>query len=71
MHSLDWVRTAGLRVRGLGQVQHAEAFIVPKAEAVTISQTKEARKLLEETDWKAYDVVVTIVPELPEFLKLD
>lgn len=71
LHSLDWVRTAGFRVRELGQVQHVEAFIVPNAEAVTMSQNKEARKLLEETDWKAYDVVVTIVPELPEFLKLD
>lgn len=69
LHSLDWVRTAGLRVRELGQVQHTEAFIVPESETVTLAQSEEARKLLEGTDWKAYDVVVTIVPELPEFLK--
>ncbi len=64
---LGWVRAGRVRVRELGQVQHVEAFIVPETATVTVEQIQNARKTLEDMDWKVYDVVITVVPELPDF----
>ncbi|GGJ61199.1 cation diffusion facilitator family transporter [Glutamicibacter ardleyensis] len=67
LRSFGWIKDCGIRARELGQVLHVEAFIVPVAVDLTMSQIHEVQAALEDTDWKAYDVVVTPVLELPDF----
>ncbi|WP_102159095.1 cation diffusion facilitator family transporter [Zhihengliuella halotolerans] len=64
---LPWVREAAARVRDMGMVFHIEVFVVPRG-AVGLDQTEEALASVEETGWKAHDVVVVPVRELPDYL---
>ncbi|PRB72663.1 cation transporter [Arthrobacter sp. MYb213] len=67
LKSFGWIEDCGIRARELGQVMHVEAFIVPISGDVIMTQIQEVKAALEDTDWKAYDVVVTPVLELPDF----
>ena len=67
LEAMDWVDQAAVRVRELGQVMHVEAFIVPESTKVTTDQLRRTRKALEGLDWRIYDVVVTVVDELPDW----
>ncbi|GAB3756733.1 cation transporter [Zhihengliuella somnathii] len=68
LRGLPWVEDAACRVRELGQVFHIEAFVVPNGDRVSVSDVQDALDRVEELDWKAYDVVVTPVRELPPHL---
>lgn len=67
LKSFSWIKESGIRARELGQVMHVEAFIVPISGQMSLTDFQEVRVALEQTDWKAYDVVVTPVLELPDF----
>lgn len=70
LRSLDWVHTAGARVRDEGQVFHVEGFLVPKPlEVATPQRLEAARTGLLGLDWKIRDAVVTAVPQLPDVLE--
>lgn len=72
LSELDWVKEAGCRVRGEGQVFHIEAFIIPEDPRETpIHDLIEARKRCLALDWKINDVVVVPVEELPSTLQTD
>lgn len=66
LKSMGWVDQVGVRVRELGAVLHAEAFVVPHSPMVGVEEMNAARKALEELDWKAYDIVIIPVLELPD-----
>lgn len=62
-----WVQCAGARVRDEGHVFHAEVFVVPaEGTAPTVRDLERLRRRIEALDWKAHDVVIAPVPELPE-----
>jgi divalent metal cation (Fe/Co/Zn/Cd) transporter len=70
LRGLDWVRTAGTRVRDEGQVFHVEGFVVPRDPgAATPKRLHAARAGLLELDWKVHDVVIATVSRLPEVLE--
>lgn len=70
LRGLDWVRTAGARVRDEGQVFHVEGFLVPKAiETATPERIEAAQAGLFELDWKIRDVVIVPVACLPDVLE--
>lgn len=62
-----WIKDFAIRARELGQVMHIEAFVVPIPGELTEERLRQVREELEEADWKAYDVVVAPVDELPGF----
>lgn len=64
---VDWVAEAAVRIRDQGQVFHVELFVVPEpGHDPTARQLAALREEIVELDWKAYDVVVALAPELPE-----
>lgn len=64
LNRLDWVREAAVRLREEGSVLVGEAFIVPLSEDRLTEKIDQARQLAEEFDWRIYDFVVTVVPDL-------
>lgn len=69
LEGLDWVRTAGCRIRDEGQVFHVEAFVVPhQPEKITMDQLDAARRGCLEADWKIHDVVLAPVSVLPSMV---
>lgn len=70
LRSLDWVHTAGARVRDEGQVFHVEGFVVPRAaELPTPDRIQDAQRGLFDLDWKVRDVTITPVRRLPSVLE--
>ncbi|AWH90957.1 cation transporter [Dietzia lutea] len=64
---VDWVAQAASRVRDQGQVFHVEVFVVPHSRAEPTAQDlADLRERLLEIDWKVYDVVVALLPEIPQ-----
>jgi hypothetical protein len=53
-------------MRDMGQVFHVEAFVVPRRRKVVTDQIEEARQAVAAMDWKVQDVVIVIVPTLPD-----
>ncbi|MDO5494972.1 MAG: cation diffusion facilitator family transporter [bacterium] len=65
-----WVAEGAVRIRDLGHVFHAEAFVVPhRPRRVDVALLEEAREALEGLDWKMADVVVIPVREIPRALR--
>lgn len=63
-----WVAEAGIRVRDLGHMFHAEVFVVPRGE-VSAERISQLAVDIRSVDWKLADVVVAPVTELPEGLR--
>ncbi|GAA3915490.1 cation diffusion facilitator family transporter [Microbacterium invictum] len=61
-----WVRESAVRMRDMGQVFHVEAFVVPVRRTVSVAQVEAAREGIARMDWKMQDVVVIVVPKLPD-----
>ena len=64
LRSLDWVAEAAVRLREEGDVLSGEAFIVPASHEDLVARTASAKSLLENYDWRIYEVVVSMVPTL-------
>ncbi|MDO5668457.1 MAG: cation transporter [Corynebacterium sp.] len=64
----SWVAQAAVRARDLGQVLHIELFVVADDHNPTAADLEELRERVRELDWKAYDVSVVLVTELPRHL---
>jgi cation diffusion facilitator family transporter len=64
-----WVQAARSRVRDQGHVFHVESFVVPRAGAMpSFDEVEDARRAVAALDWKVQDLVLSVVPELPEKL---
>ncbi|MFI8595288.1 cation diffusion facilitator family transporter [Microbacterium sp. NPDC078428] len=66
LERLPWVREAAVRVRDMGQVFHVEAFVVPRRGTLRAHRIEQAREAVAALDWKVQDVVIVVVPSLPE-----
>lgn len=62
-----WVAEAQSRVRDQGHVFHLESFVVPRSGTPpTFEELERARRAVAALDWKVQDLVLVVVPELPE-----
>jgi len=69
LRSLSWVEDAASRVRDQGQFFHIEAFVVPRGRhKPSVAQLEDAARVSRRIDWKARDVVIVPVSELPRQL---
>jgi divalent metal cation (Fe/Co/Zn/Cd) transporter len=67
LRGLAWVADAGCRVRDEGHVFHIEAFIVPvDGEVPSLDTLESTREACVDIDWKVQDIVLVLVPELPD-----
>ena len=64
----NWVADAGVRVRDMGHVFHAEVFVVP-TEVVSVAELEGLRDRIRDLDWKLNDVVVAPVSQVPDALR--
>lgn len=63
-----WVTDAAVRARDLGQVLHIELFVVAEGHTPTAEDLEDLRDRVRDLDWKAHDISVVLVTELPEHL---
>lgn len=61
-----WVRASGVRMRDMGHVFHIEVFIVPRRGRVKLDDLEKLRSDIVALDWRAQDVVVAPVADLPD-----
>ena len=66
LEAQPWVDRASVRMRDMGQVFHVEAFVVPRRHKVAVDQIETARERISALDSKVQDVVVVVVPSLPD-----
>lgn len=59
---LDWVASAAVRLREEGHIFSGEAFVVPHGDENLSRHIGEATRLLKESDWRIYEVIVTALP---------
>ncbi len=71
LEHLSWVDHAGVRMRDMGQVFHVEAFVVPRRAKVSADRIERARRAVAAMDWKVQDVVIVVVPALPNEAQRD
>jgi divalent metal cation (Fe/Co/Zn/Cd) transporter len=70
LRRLGWVAEAGCRVRDEGHVFHIEAFVVPAGRKLpSLRQVDAAREGCIAIDWKVQDIVIALVPELPDVVR--
>jgi len=70
LRRLRWVREVGCPVRDEGHVFHIEAFIVPAGRrSPSLKRLESAREVCVGIDWKVQDIVLVLVPELPEVVR--
>jgi divalent metal cation (Fe/Co/Zn/Cd) transporter len=66
VNALPWVRESALRMRDMGHVFHVEVFVVPRRARVSVERIERARSGVVELDWRVQDVVLIVVPRLPD-----
>jgi cation diffusion facilitator family transporter len=66
VNTLPWVRESALRMRDMGHVFHVEVFVVPRWARVSVARIERARRGVVELDWRVQDVVIIVVPRLPD-----
>jgi divalent metal cation (Fe/Co/Zn/Cd) transporter len=66
VNRLPWVRESALRMRDMGHVFHVEVFVVPRRARVSVERVERARRGVVELDWRVQDVVIIVVPRLPD-----
>lgn len=68
LRAQPWVGAARSRVRDQGHVFHVESFVVPRSGgAPTFEELEAARRAVVGLDWKVEDLVLVVVPELPQY----
>ncbi|MFC5337655.1 cation transporter [Leucobacter denitrificans] len=67
LESKEWVKDYGIRLRDMGQVFHAEIFVTPREDSVTLEQLSEVSAGVADIDWKIQDVVVVPTDPIPGF----
>lgn len=70
LDALEWTAETGCRVRDQGHVFHIEAFVVP-TRMPSLDELEAAREACTRVDWKAADVVIVLVPRLPNVVRDD
>jgi cation diffusion facilitator family transporter len=72
LRRLRWVADAGCRVRDEGHVFHIEAFVVPaRGRTPSLRKLEAAREGCVAVDWKVQDIVLVLVPELPDVVRVN
>lgn len=70
LRSLPWVEDAESRTRDQGQFLHVEAFVIARGRrSPSAAKLEEARDAARRIDWKARDIVIIPVSELPRQLR--
>ena len=64
LEHLDWVSHASVRLREVGNLVTGEAYIVPKDEKNILDNFKEATDVVNDLDWRVYNVVIVPVSSL-------
>ena len=68
LNGVHWVGSAGSRIRDEGHVFHVEAFVVPRNSTIDVEAVEATQAACAELDWRLSDVVIVLVPELPDFV---
>lgn len=68
LHAVPWAVDARSRVRDVGHLLHVEAFLVPRAGAVSATQVEEVSECIKALDWKIDEAIVMIVQQIPDSL---
>lgn len=67
LDNTGWVGEAKSRIRDEGHVFHVESFVVPREGSTpTAEDLEQLREDCVDLDWKIQDMVIVLVPELPE-----
>jgi divalent metal cation (Fe/Co/Zn/Cd) transporter len=61
---LPWVENADVRLRDEGHVLAGEAYLVPSDTADIVTKVRNATQVAKDTDWRIYDIVVTLVDDV-------
>jgi cation diffusion facilitator family transporter len=64
LSGMNWIRQVRVRMREEGHIFYGEALIVPRDVSDIVSKLKEARKKVQETDWRIKDFVLGLVEKL-------
>ncbi|HEY9119133.1 MAG TPA: cation transporter [Marinobacter sp.] len=64
LRAMAWVSDAAVRLREEGHVFSGEAFVEPRAGEDLPKRVREAMDSLTDSDWRIYEVVVVVVPEI-------
>jgi cation diffusion facilitator family transporter len=64
--SIDWVKSAAVRLREHGHAVTGEVFLVPHDGAGNIGRVVSAGERLSDVDWRLHDLVVVLAPALRE-----
>ncbi len=67
LSSKEWIKEYGIRLRDQGQVFHAEVFVTPREESVTLEQLSELSSGVADLDWKIQDVVIVPTDPIPGY----
>jgi hypothetical protein len=68
MEELDWVASAGVRLREVGHVFFGEVFVTPHGHGAPAELPAKIRHAVETAraiNWRLHDVTVTVVDERP------
>lgn len=71
MRRQRWVADVGVRIRDLGQVFQVEVFVVPAGKRTpSVATLRRATRHLAELDWKMQDVVIVLVADIPDEVRV-
>lgn len=65
VRSWNWVKDGKVRLREHGQVYFGEVFVVPYSSADLVKEIEEGLAILNNYNWKMFDVVISPVSTLP------
>lgn len=63
---IEWVESAGVRLREHGHAVTGEVFLVPRAGADVMAGVASAGERLRAIDWRLHDLVVVLTPSLEQ-----
>ncbi len=67
LNNLDWIEKSEIRLRENGHVFFGEVFFIPRTFDKNLpKKIRDAQDLLNQIDWKFYDIQFVIVDEIPD-----